>query len=77
MVTRYTHLELNRDIIAPFGYYMPQKEVRLKYHGREVLYIVSQAVTIPAAAGRPTTITRWCPAISAGSGPGGTRMACS
>ena len=51
MVTSYTHLELKRDIDAPAGYYTPQKEVRLKYNGREVLYIVSQAVVDSSCCG--------------------------
>jgi hypothetical protein len=67
MVTRYTHLELNRDIQAPAGYYTPQKEVRLKYNGREVLYIVSQAVIDSSCCGTadynnalvPGYIVRW------------------
>ena len=50
-MTRYTHLELNRDIEAPAGYYTPRKEVRLKYGGREVLYILSQAVVDSSCCG--------------------------
>lgn len=69
MVTKYTHLELNRDIKAPAGYYIPQKEVRLKYNGREVLYVVSQAVVDASCCGAadfsyslvPGYIIRWQP----------------
>ncbi len=43
-MSKYTHLELNRDLTAPAGYYTPLKEVRMKYGGREVLYAVSRAV---------------------------------
>ena len=43
-MAKYTHLELNSDILAPSGYYTPQKEVRLKYSGREVLYTVNRTV---------------------------------
>ena len=50
-MSRYTHLELNLDVPAPSGYYTPQKEVRLKYNGREVLYIVSQAVIESSCCG--------------------------
>jgi len=50
-MTGYTHLELNRDIEAPAGYYTPRKEVRLKYNGREVLYILSQAVVDSSCCG--------------------------
>ncbi|OGO06525.1 MAG: hypothetical protein A2Y92_05755 [Chloroflexi bacterium RBG_13_57_8] len=48
---KYTHLELNKDIAAPSGYYTPQKEVRLKYDGREVLYVLSQAVIESSCCG--------------------------
>jgi hypothetical protein len=41
-MTKYTHLEINKDIPAPAGYYTPQKEVRLKYDGKEVLYVLRQ-----------------------------------
>jgi hypothetical protein len=50
-MTRYTHLELNRDIPAPSGYYTPQKEVRLKHNGREVLYTLSRAVIESSCCG--------------------------
>jgi hypothetical protein len=50
-MTKYVHLELHRDILAPSGYYTPQKEVRLSYNGREVLYTVSQAVIESSCCG--------------------------
>jgi len=67
MMTRYTHLELNQDIRAPSGYYTPQKEIRLQYNGREVLYIVSHAVIESSCCGAsdfvsaqvPGFIVRW------------------
>jgi hypothetical protein len=43
-MAKYAHLEINRDIFAPAGYYTPLKEVRLKYGNREVLYTISRAV---------------------------------
>ena len=66
-MTKYTHLELNQDIRAVAGYYTPQKEVRLKYNSREVLYIVSQAVVDASCCGSadfsyalvPGYIIRW------------------
>ena len=66
-MTRYTHLELNRDIPAPAGYYTPQKEVRLKYDGREVLYVLSHAMVDSSCCGKsdycqalvPGYIVRW------------------
>jgi hypothetical protein len=50
-LSTYTHLELHRDIAAPAGYYTPQKEVRLKLNGREIIYIVSQAVIDSSCCG--------------------------
>ncbi len=50
-MTKYAHLELNKDIPAPSGYYTPHKEVRLKYDGREVLYVLSQAVIDSSCCG--------------------------
>ena len=44
MSTKYAHLEVGKDVTARIGYYTPQKEVRLKHNGREVLYVVGQAV---------------------------------
>jgi hypothetical protein len=66
-VTRYTHLEMNQDIKAVAGYYTPQKEVRLKYNGREVLYVISQAVVDASCCGSadfsyalvPGYVIRW------------------
>jgi hypothetical protein len=66
-MSRYTHLELNRDILAPAGYYTPQKEVRLKYDGREVLYVLSHAMVDSSCCGKsdycqalvPGYVVRW------------------
>jgi len=67
MTAKYTHQELNRDIEAPAGYYTPKKEVWLPYEGREVLYILSQAVIDSSCCGTadynsvlvPGYIVRW------------------
>jgi len=40
----YTHLPLGQDVPAFAGYYAPEKEVRLPFHGREVLYVIGQVV---------------------------------
>jgi hypothetical protein len=66
-LSKYTHLELNSDILAPSGYYTPQKEVRLKYDGREVLYTISRTVIECSCCGAtsynsalvPGYIVRW------------------
>jgi len=43
-VRKYTHLELDKEIPAGISaYYIPQKEVRLQYHDRQVLYIIGHA----------------------------------
>jgi len=47
----YTHLTLNEDKNTIAGYYTPQKEVRLKYNNREVLYVVGQAVIESSCCG--------------------------
>ena len=66
-MSKYTHLELNQDVEALAGHYTPQKEVRLKYNGREVLYVISQAVLDASCCGTadfcsalvPGYIVRW------------------
>ena len=50
-MSKYTHLELKKDVPTPSGYYTPQKEVKLDYNGREVLYTVSQAVIESSCCG--------------------------
>lgn len=66
-MNRYTHLELNAAIEALAGRYLPQKEVRLKYNDREVLYVVGQMVVDSSCCGAadcnyalvPGYIVRW------------------
>ena len=50
-MSKYTHFELNKDIKSMAGYYTPLKEARLKYNGREVLYVVGQAVIEASCCG--------------------------
>jgi len=40
----YTHLPLGEDVIAFAGYYTPEKEVRLPFHGREIMYVTGHIV---------------------------------
>jgi hypothetical protein len=47
----YTHLKTGEDIFFISGYYTPSKEVRLSYRGREVLYVVGQAVIESSCCG--------------------------
>ena len=52
MRIKYTHLELDKEVVASMaGYYIPQKEVRLKYDGLEVLYVVGRAVIESSCCG--------------------------
>ena len=43
-VLEYTHLPLGIDVPAYAGYYSPEKEVRIPFHGREILYVIGQVV---------------------------------
>lgn len=50
--TSYTHLELGEEIAAGIGgYYIPQQEIRLEHNGREVLYVIGQAVVESSCCG--------------------------
>ena len=40
----YTHLPIGEDVEAFAGYYTPEKEVRLKFADREVLYVTGHIV---------------------------------
>ena len=52
MNTKYTHLELDKEVeVGIAGYYTPQKEVRLKDNGREVLYVIGKAVVESSCCG--------------------------
>ena len=51
MNLKYTHQELNRDVYALAGFYTPEKEVRLKYDDREILYIIGQVVVDSSCCG--------------------------
>ena len=49
---KYTHLELGEDIVIGIGgSYMLDKEVRLSYGGREVLYIIGHTNIESACCG--------------------------
>jgi len=51
MKLEYTHLKLNEDVTSIAGYYRPQREIRLEYNGREVLYVVGQSVVASSCCG--------------------------
>ncbi len=51
---KYTHLELGKDVsIGIAGYYTPQREGKLEYNGKEVLYVIGRAVVESWCCGRP------------------------
>ena len=43
MSQEYVHQALNQEVTAIGGYYLLVKEVRLPFHGQEVLYLVGYA----------------------------------
>jgi len=48
---RYTHLPLGEDVEAFAGYYTPEKEMRLAFDGREVLYVTGHVVVEATCTG--------------------------
>ena len=50
-MTKYTHVKPDEDIATPSGYYTPGSEKRLVIDGREVLYIVRDAVVDSSCCG--------------------------
>lgn len=44
MTRTYTHIELDTEVQAIGGHYTLEKEVRMPYDGREVLYVVGMAL---------------------------------
>ncbi len=73
--TIYRHLELGKDIATGIaGIYTPEKEVRLSYDGREVLYVVGEAILSDSCCGVgnwvyvavPGYIIRWHSSYDAG-----------
>ena len=51
MTQKYAHQEIEKEVLFPAGYYTPRKEVRLKYNGREVLYIAGYVVVDASCCG--------------------------
>lgn len=52
MRTKYTHLELGKEVeVGIAGYYVPHKEVRLKHNGRDILYVIGKAVIESSCCG--------------------------
>ncbi len=63
----YTHLPLGEDVLSFAGYYTPEKEVRLPFGGREVLYVTGHLVVEATCCGTadfwyamvPGYVRRW------------------
>jgi len=51
MTQQYVHQELDQDYYFSAGFYTPRREVKLKYNGREVLYIVGHVVVESSCCG--------------------------
>lgn len=50
-MVKYTHLKADEAIPTPSGYYTPGSEKRLSLDGKEVLYIVREAVVDSSCCG--------------------------
>ena len=50
MIREYTH-ELNREVRSISGSYELEKEVRVDIHGKEILYVVGNAVVDSSCCG--------------------------
>ncbi len=52
----YTHLALNKEYHSISGFYVPDRENRIKYKGRDVLYVTGQACAESSCCGSGN----WC-----------------
>jgi len=51
MAVKYVHQELNQEVYFPAGYYTPRKEEKLRYNGKEVLYVVGYVMVESSCCG--------------------------
>ena len=51
MKQEYAHLPLNEEVRGLSGFYVPCKEVRLKYNGKEVLYVIGSSTLESSCCG--------------------------
>ena len=54
MKQEYTHLPLGEEVRGLSGFYVPCKEERLKYNGKEVLYVMGTSTLDSACCGGGT-----------------------
>ena len=64
MTKEYVHAELGQEIRSITGYYIPEKEIKLKYKNKEVLYVFGAVVVDnsccgPAAAAMRSSRATW------------------
>ena len=51
MNIKYVHQEMGEEVVFPAGFYAPQKEERLKYDGKEVLYVIGHVAVEASCCG--------------------------
>lgn len=51
MTKEYTHTELGQEVRSITGYYIPQKEGKLQYKNKEVLYVSGAAIVDNSCCG--------------------------
>jgi hypothetical protein len=51
MIKKYLHPVLGQEVAAPAGYYLPQEEGLLPYHGKKVLYVLGSVCLDAACCG--------------------------
>ncbi|RJP71657.1 MAG: hypothetical protein C4532_07210 [Candidatus Abyssobacteria bacterium SURF_17] len=51
MMRTYTHIELDQEVQSIGGHYSLDKEVRMPYNGREILYIVGLGIIDTSCCG--------------------------
>jgi len=51
MTKEYTHAELGEEVRSITGYYIPEKEIKLKYKNREFVYVFGAAVVDNSCCG--------------------------
>jgi hypothetical protein len=66
MIREYTH-ELNREVRSISGGYELEREEKFDMHGKEVLYVVGNAVVDSSCCGVGGAGTHWFQAMSGSS----------
>ena len=53
MAQEYTHQELEKEVTFISGYYIPLKESKMEYNGRQVLYVSGTSVVESSCCSGP------------------------